>query len=259
MSSSTSFLTVYVIAASLATVVTLLWGLRAAIRRARLTPPEQRRAFRLGTTLLVGWFFAALVSSWLGLYQATDTRIPTIEFGLLLPIIAGAILYWKSAFLRRLVAAASQGLIVGIQIYRMLGVIFLILLAGGVMPRVFALPAGAGDVAVGLMAPVAALVFTRGWAGSTALLVAWNLFGLADLAVAVTTGFLSSPSPFQLFAFDNPNTPITAFPLVLIPVFLVPLAVLLHLASLAKLGWKQVSTQNPGRFVTEGETSLRLG
>jgi hypothetical protein len=51
----------------------------------------------------------------------------------------------------------------------------------------------------------------------------------------------------QLFAFDNPNT---AFPLVLIPVFLVPLAVLLHLASLAKLGWKQAPSPNP---------ALRLG
>lgn len=259
MLSSTSFLTVYVIAASLATVVTLLLGLRAAIRRARLTALEQRRAFGLGTTLLGGWFLIALVSSWLGLYQGTDTRIPTIEFGLLLPMIAGVLLYWRSALLRRLVAAASQGLIVGVQIYRVLGVIFLILLAGGVMPRVFALPAGAGDVAVGLIAPVAAFVLTRGFAGSTALVGAWNVLGLVDLAVAVTTGFLSSPSPLQLFAFDNPNTLITAFPLVLIPVFLVPLAVLLHLASLAKLGWKQAPSPNPGRFVTEAETSPRLG
>jgi hypothetical protein len=65
--------------------------------------------------------------------------------------------------------------------------------------------------------------------------------GLSDLAVAVTTGFLSSPSPIQSLTFDNPNTLITAFPLVMIPVFLVPLAVLLHLASLAKLGLTQPS------------------
>jgi hypothetical protein len=63
----------------------------------------------------------------------------------------------------------------------------------------------------------------------------WNIFGIADLVIAVTTGFLTSPSPLQRFAFDRPNELITAFPLVLIPVFLVPLAVLLHFASLAKL------------------------
>ena len=51
----------------------------------------------------------------------------------------------------------------------------------------------------------------------------------------MTTGFLTSPSAFQLFAFDLPNVLISQFPLVLIPVFLVPLSVLLHLASLTKL------------------------
>jgi hypothetical protein len=53
--------------------------------------------------------------------------------------------------------------------------------------------------------------------------------------LAVTMGFVTSPSPFQLFAFDLPNELISRFPLVLIPVFLVPLSVLFHMASLAKL------------------------
>jgi hypothetical protein len=48
-------------------------------------------------------------------------------------------------------------------------------------------------------------------------------------------GILTSPSPLQLFAFEAPNELITAFPLVLVPVFLVPVSVLLHLASLTKL------------------------
>jgi hypothetical protein len=64
---------------------------------------------------------------------------------------------------------------------------------------------------------------------------AWNLFGHTDLVVAMTAGFLTSPSPFQLFAFDLPNELISEFPLVLVPVFLVPVSVLLHLASLTKL------------------------
>jgi hypothetical protein len=38
-----------------------------------------------------------------------------------------------------------------------------------------------------------------------------------------------------LFAFDLPNELISQLPLVLVPVFLVPVSVLLHLASLAKL------------------------
>jgi hypothetical protein len=64
----------------------------------------------------------------------------------------------------------------------------------------------------------------------------WNLLGIADLIVAVSTGFLTAPSAFQMFAFEPPNELISMFPLVLIPTFLVPLAILLHVISLIQLG-----------------------
>ncbi len=113
--------------------------------------------------------------------------------------------------------------------------IFLILYATDKLPGLFAWPAGLGDVLVGVLAPVVAIAYARAPDRNTDLVFAWNLFGLADLIVAVTTGFLTSPSIFQLFAFDLPNELISQLPLVLIPVFLVPVSVLLHLASLAKL------------------------
>jgi hypothetical protein len=87
------------------------------------------------------------------------------------------------------------------------------------------------DVLVGILASVVAIAYWRGPSENADLVFAWNLFGLADLVVAVTAGFLTSPSPFQLFAFDLPNELIRQFPLVLVPVFLVPVSVLLHLAS----------------------------
>src|SRR5438477_12718401 len=51
--------------------------------------------------------------------------------------------------------------------------------------------AGLGDIAVGLLAPVAALSLARGGRGSHALALAWNLAGIADLVVAVTLGVLT--------------------------------------------------------------------
>ena len=41
-----------------------------------------------------------------------------------------------------------------IQVYRALGLIFLVLYAEGRLPGAFALPAGCGDVLVGLLAPI---------------------------------------------------------------------------------------------------------
>ncbi len=64
----------------------------------------------------------------------------------------------------------------------------------------------------------------------------WNWFGLSDLAVALTTGFLSAPSRFQILSLDAPNFLIGSFPLVMIPIYAVPLSIVLHLASLSKIG-----------------------
>jgi hypothetical protein len=88
---------------------------------------------------------------------------------------------------------------------------------------------------VHVLAPVVALAYARGVAGRDVLVRGWNVLGLLDLAVAITTGFLTSPSAFQAFSFDAPNELVSAFPLVMVPVFAVPLAVILHVASLIKL------------------------
>ncbi len=111
-----------------------------------------------------------------------------------------------------------------LQFYRAEGLIFLVLYAGGWLPGAFALPAGIGDMIVGLLAPVVGIASMSGSRGSSRWLLAWNLLGLTDLVVAVTTGFLTSPSPLQLLALDRPNELISSFPLVMIPVFLVPLS-----------------------------------
>src|SRR5215468_9872922 len=46
---------------------------------------------------------------------------------------------------------------------------------------------------------------------------------------------LTSRSPFQIAAFDRPSGLMALFPLSLIPVYMVPLSILLHLASLRSL------------------------
>jgi hypothetical protein len=45
------------------------------------------------------------------------------------------------------------------------------------MPAAFALPAGACDVAVGLLAPIVGVAYARGVAGHEFLVVVWNLLG----------------------------------------------------------------------------------
>lgn len=232
-----------VLGASLAILGTLWFGLSRALQRAHWPSVRRARAVSGVMLLLVAWFFAALLPAWFGFYQSAPSRFPAIGFGIMVPLIIGYGLFRSWPLLRSVIDAVPQEWLIGVQFYRVLGAIFLVLYAGQRLPGVFAWPAGLGDLLVGLLAPVAAIRYARKPAGGVVWAGLWNLLGLADLIAAIATGFLSSPSRFQMLAFDAPNLLVSAFPLAMIPVYLVPLFMLLHLASLRKLRRSETGLQ----------------
>jgi len=240
-----NYLIPYVLSGTSAIIAVVLFGLYRALKLDQWSARDRRQAVGTGAVLLVAWFFTALLLSWLGFYRGAPSRVPTIQYGVLLPIVVGVALFWRWRMLRRVLEAVPQHWIVSVQIYRALGLIFLVLYAGGRLPGVFAWPAGAGDVIVGVLAPFVGIAYARRSRNAAALVRAWNRFGIVDLIVAVATGLLTSPSPFQMFALGAPNQLISAFPLAMVPVFLVPLSVLLHLASLQKLRQLETGQQVP--------------
>jgi hypothetical protein len=223
------------LAESLAVLTAITYGLQRALKLAKWPDREGVRATWEIMALLAAWFVAALLLSVSGFFRATPSGVPTIQYGLLIPIITGVGLFWGWPLLKRAVEAVPQEWLVSLQVYRVLGLIFLVLYAQGRAPGLFALPAGWGDVAVGLLAPLVGIFYARRQRDAAGFVLAWNFLGLVDLIVALTAGFLTAPSRLQMYAFDRPNTLIGAFPLVLIPVFIVPLSILLHFASLYKL------------------------
>ena len=231
-----TYLPYYVLIGAIGIISTILFGLRNALAQAAWPKHDRAAAFRISTIILISWFLLALALGLAGAYKAAPDRIPTIQYGIFIPFLIGAWLIWRSPAVGRLIDAVPQPWIVGVQLYRALGVIFLILYVTDRMPGLFAWPAGVGDVIVGLLAPVVALAYARDARRNAGRVTTWNVLGILDLVVAITTGFITSPSP--LFSYEPPNELIAIFPLVLIPVYLVPLSLLLHLASLAKLhGW----------------------
>lgn len=230
-----TYLPFYVMAGSAGIIAAVLFGLRLAMQNAAWPEAERRLVMRRAALVLIGWFGLATGLAVLQFFQGSVDRAPTIQYGILLPILIGAVAIWRSQTVSRLIDAVPQQWLVGVQLYRALGAIFVVLYATGRLPGLFAWPAGLGDIAVGLLGPIVGYAYARDPQANGSTVLLWNLFGLVDLLVAITAGFLTSPSPLQLFAFDNPNELISAFPLVLVPVYLVPLSVVLHLASLAKL------------------------
>ncbi len=127
----------------------------------------------------------------------------------------------------------SQHLLIGLQLIRPIGMVFVLEHTQGNLPGIFAYPAGLGDLLTGLLA---AFVLYRFW--DTEIPPFWILLvagvGLLDFVSAFFFGFTSSETPVQLFSFDNPNE-VTEYPLGLIPLFLVPYAVIAHILSLTQL------------------------
>jgi hypothetical protein len=107
-------------------------------------------------------------------------------------------------------------------------------LALGKLPAVFALPAGLGDIAIGVEAVFVARNLRRGVASHRAVWY-FNVLGLVDLVVALAIGFAAAPAVVRLLLVSPTTEAISLLPLALIPATVVPLASALHLLSLRQL------------------------
>jgi hypothetical protein len=245
--------TVATLAASLLIPVAVWRIVARGAGRAGLAPAARRRVV-VGSALFFGaWGLLALVlapppASLAG--QDPYTLTPLIP-GFAIGGIALALAFiGLSPALRRTLAAASLPALVGVQLYRVIGLQFVILAGLGQLPARFGRPAGWGDVAIGLAAPLVALALARQSRGARTAAIAWNWLGLLDLFVAVGMG------TGRLGLLFGERLPAAAamgvFPLILVPTFAVPLAVLLHLVALRRLreGRHQVPTAMPGLATT---------
>ena len=170
-----------------------------------------------------------------GVFRPGHSTLPLVPLAIFLPVIVGVPILLRSERIGEVLDAMPTSWLIGLQVYRVLGGIFLVGWARGVIPSLFALPAGIGDVTTGLLAlPVAYSLASRN-RGAVRGAVAWNIFGLLDFTVAVGIGLVTAPGPFQLIQPSIPNTGLGLYPNVLIPAFAVPSSILLHVLSLRQL------------------------
>jgi len=135
---------------------------------------------------------------------------------------------------RDLVLSLDLRLVAGMQAWRFAGLGFLFLYAYKVLPGLFALPAGLGDMAVGFAAPGMILGLARDpdFAASNAF-VRWNWLGILDLVVALGLGAsMAMAAPGAIG-----TAPMATLPLLIVPAFLVPLFLMLHAAALMQSRW----------------------
>jgi hypothetical protein len=195
--------------------------------------PVVSRTGTLVVTFFLAWLALIVVLGARGAFVAAAGAPPlALLLGLIAPLTLFLVGYRAIRPLREFILSIDLRLIVGIQAWRWAGFGFLTLYAYGILPGIFAWPAGLGDMAIGVTAPfiLAALLRRPGFAAGKRF-AAWNFSGILDLVVAVSIGALV-PLLAPNFYKAASTAPMAQLPLVLVPAYLVPTFLMLHLTAL---------------------------
>lgn len=209
-------------------------GLWLALERTTLASEQRRKTWLWIMTPLTLWLAVAWSASVKGIFNVASA-VPLLPIAILGPVIVGAPILLLSKRVGQLLDAMPAGWLVGLQAYRVFGAAFLAGALRGTLPGLFGYPAGIGDALTGMFAVPVAIAVATGTAEGRRAGILWNLFGLADLAVAITMGVITSPGPLQLVVSSAPGVGSAGYPSVLTPAFAVPSSILLHLLSLRLL------------------------
>ena len=186
-------------------------------------------SFNKGLVLSTIWLAFGALMTWVCIARFQTQLDPW--GGLLVPAcwLTPSILLWiyRESILSH---PLSQHWLVGLQIFRVIGGVFLLEMGRQNIPGIFAYPAGVGDIIVGLTA-LAIFLFHR----RSPALPRWSIMlvlvlGILDFISAFFFGFFSSDNPAQLF-FPDVENDLLLYPTGLIPLYLVPYAIFFHLLS----------------------------
>lgn len=217
-------------------------ALARAAGAARLGVTTRRTVVGGVTLFLVAWLAACVYAAAHGAFNAA-ALFPKLPVALVLPLIVAFIALKAFPALRITVDKVPQEQLIGIQGIRLMGFAFLLLLVQNQLPAVFALPAGLGDMFVGLEAIFVARLFAQRAAPAPAMGLLLGATGIADFVVALAIGFLASTTPLRLIHVSPSTDLVTVLPLVMVPTFGVPLFIVLHGLSIGRI----LSRENPIR------------
>jgi hypothetical protein len=191
--------------------------------------------------VICSWAMTAFILSLKGFfnnvnqYSAGDiVGLVWLVATMLLPIIVFFLGYHQSDAIKQIIAAVDVKALIGLQVYRLCGAYFLLLALSGQAPLLFAIPPGVLDVLMGTSAVIIPGLISKQVKISLSLAKIWNYIGLFDFALAFTIYFMYFP--FKIFAAPASQILIGGFfPIAFFIVFLVPLAIILHILTLMKL------------------------
>lgn len=183
--------------------------------------------------LALTWLPAQMLLSTGGFYLDTTSMPPHFALAIMPPVIFIACLaIFRSKMLIETGSLKRLTLLHTVRIAVELALFYLF--QTGEIPKLMTFEGSNPDILSGITAPLVWLAYRKGVAGNKGLLL-WNIVCLGLLLNIVVRAILSAPTPFQQFAFDQPNVGLLKAPYVLLPAFIVPAVLFSHVAAMLKL------------------------
>lgn len=198
------------------------------------TNPSDNNAL-ITAVFMVVWLFVLTVLSLNGFFLDFETLPPLFLFVPLMPTLT---------VIGLLVNKSSRDFIMNIPITNLtflhivrvpVEIVLWWLALANVLPVLLTFEGINHDILSGVSAPFVAIFMVGQRSKSRIGAIVWNFVALGLLVNIVVHAVLSTPLPFQQFAFDQPNIAIFYFPYIWLPGFIVPAVLFSHLASLVKL------------------------
>ena len=178
------------------------------------------------------WFLYIGVLVHFGIPQNTTLRPPGAMF-ILLPVVIFFVVFIVRTAGTPTALAFPLSLLLGAQTFRIVVELFLHqLYIEGVIPKMLTYQGANLDIYIGVSAPLIAVWAMR---GRLKLARIWNVLGISALTNVVVRAVLSAPGPWNLIHTQVPNLMMGRFPFLLIPGFLMPLAIVLHVLAIQSI------------------------
>ena len=202
----------------------VLWALHA----------QRAGAAKIPALAIAAWFAITFLLARSGVVADFDRMPPKIPLLAVFAIACGLLLS-RTAAVREALRTMPGWWPVAMQTFRApLELGLYLLFTAGLLPEQMTFAGRNFDVLVGLSAPVLAWLMAKGHAPRV-LQWAWHFAALGLLANVVTIAITSVPGPLHADWPGAPLTIVAQWPYVWLPAFLVPMALLGHVAAIARL------------------------
>lgn len=185
--------------------------------------------------ILLVWVVLQSIVALTGFYTQTQMLPPRFIL-LVAPTLIGILLLFLLPAGRRWMDGLKLETLAWLHVVRVpVEIVLFLLFVYGVVPQLMTFEGRNLDILSGITAPfIAWFGYRKNKLGKWPLL-AWNLICLGLLFNIVAPAILSAPTPFQQYAFDQPNIAVFHFPFHLLPGFIVPIVLFSHLVAIRRI------------------------